>query len=88
MVFIKQAALRESSREKESLEKKLEELEPIAQAQQRQTSDLLKLQELEVENVKLREDMTKLRNSIAESGDQDNGAFREMAGKKHFNSKQ
>ena len=41
---------------------------------------LLQLQEMEVENTRLREDMTKLRQSIADQSE-DNGAFREMAGK-------
>ena len=75
-----QAALNESTREKNALEKKLEELECGLQQQAKQTSDMLKLQQLEVENAKLREDMTRLRKSIAESGDQDNTAFREISG--------
>ena len=76
-----QAALKEVHREKDQLERKLEEAEANsgAAAGHQQSSDLLKLQELEIENVKLREDMSKLRKSIAEGSDNDNEAVREMA---------
>ena len=77
-----QAALKEVHREKEQLEKKLEEVENnnnSGGSSPQQSSDLLKLQDLEIENVKLREDMSKLRRSIADSGDNDNEAVREMA---------
>ena len=77
-----QAALKEVHREKEQLEKKLEEVENnnnSGGSSPQQSSDLLKLQDLEIENVKLREDMSKLRRSIADSGDSDNEAVREMA---------
>jgi len=74
-----QAALNESTREKNALEKKLEEVESGLQQQAKQTSDMLKLQQLEVDNAKLREDMTRLRKSVVESGDQDNTAFREIS---------
>ena len=72
-----QAALKEAHREKEQLEKKVEELEGSSSPQQ--SSDLLKLQDLEIENVKLREDMAKLRRSIVDTGEGDNEAVREMA---------
>ena len=75
-----QAALKEAHREKEQLEKKVEELENSAgSSSPQQSSDLLKLQDLEIENDKLKEDMTKLRRSIAEGGEGDNEAVREMA---------
>ena len=74
-----QAALKEAHREKEQLEKKVEELENSGSSSPQQSSDLLKLQDLEIENNKLKEDMAKLRRSIAEGGEGDNEAVREMA---------
>jgi len=73
-----QAALKEVHREKDQLEKKLEEME--AGNGDRQSLDTLKIQDLEVDNNKLREEMKKIRKSIAESSDVDNNeAVREMA---------
>ena len=60
------------------MEKKLEEME--AGNGDRQSLDTLKIQDLEVDNNKLREEMKKIRKSIAESSDVDNNeAVREMA---------
>ena len=73
-----QAALKEAHREKEALEKKVEEYESSSPRGVEQSSEMLRLQELEMENVKLREDMTRLRTAIADS-DSDNEAVREMA---------
>ena len=73
-----QAALKEAHREKEALEKKVEEYESSSPRGVEQSSEMLRLQELELENVKLREDMTRLRTAIADS-DSDNEAVREMA---------
>ena len=65
-------------REKDQLEKKLEEME--SGNGDRRSLDTLKIQDLEVENNKLREEMKKIRKSIAESSDVDNNeAVREMA---------
>merc|ERR1719336_1510645 len=52
-----QGALKEAHREKEALERKLEEIENSVAGAERQSAEILKLQELEVENGKLREDM-------------------------------
>merc|ERR1719384_2240208 len=49
-----QAALKEAHREKEALEKKVEELETSPRTVE-QSSEMLRLQELEMENSKLRE---------------------------------
>merc|ERR1719445_189322 len=73
-----QAALKEAHREKEALEKKVEEYESSSPRSAEQSSEMLRLQELEMENVKLKEDMTKLRSAIADS-DGENEAVREMA---------
>ena len=73
-----QAALKEAHREKEALEKKVEEYESSSPRGVEQSSEMLRLQELEMDNVKLREDMTKLRSAIADS-DGENEAVREMA---------
>merc|ERR1719336_1880644 len=62
-----QAALKEAHREKEALEKKVEEYESSSPRGVEQSSEMLRLQELEMDNVKLREDMTKLRSAIADS---------------------
>ena len=72
-----QAALKEAHREKEVLEKKVEEFEASPRSVE-QSSEILRLQELEMENSKLKEDMSRLRNAIADS-DSDNEAVREMA---------
>ena len=72
-----QAALKEAHREKDALEKRLEEYETSPRPVE-QSSEMLRLQELEMENSKLREDMTRLRHAIADS-DSDNEAVREMA---------
>ena len=72
-----QAALKEAHREKDALEKKLEESESSPRSAE-QSSEMLRLQDLEMENSKLREDMVRLRNAIAD-GDGDNEAVREMA---------
>ena len=72
-----QAALKEAHREKEVLEKKVEEYESSSPRVE-QSSEMLRLQELEMENVKLKEDMTRLRSAIVDS-DGDNEAVREMA---------
>merc|ERR1719336_2403531 len=72
-----QAALKEAHREKDALEKRLEEFETSPRPVE-QSSEMLRLQELEMENSKLREDMTRLRHAIADS-DSDNEAVREMA---------
>merc|ERR1719210_1263266 len=73
-----QAALKEAHREKEALEKKVEEYESSSPRGVEQSSEMLRLQAQEMDNVKLREDMTKLRSAIADS-DGDNEAVREMA---------
>ena len=73
-----QSALKEVNREKDALEKKVEELENGGGGSQ-QSVDTLKLQDLEMENQKLREEMKKIRKSIADSSDNDNEAIREMA---------
>jgi len=77
-----QGALKEAHREKESLERKLEEIENSVAGAERQSAEILKLQELEVENGKLREDMGRLRQSVANQGSEGSGeneAAREMA---------
>merc|ERR1719410_2732303 len=74
-----QNALKEAHRERDQLEKRLEEMENSAGSSPQQSTDLLKLQDLEIENNKLREDMSKLRKSIADTTDNDNEAVREMA---------
>ena len=74
-----QNALKEAHRERDQLEKRLEEAENTSGSSPQQSTDLLKLQDLEIENNKLREDMTKLRKSIADTTDNDNEAVREMA---------
>ena len=61
-----QAALKEAHREKEVLEKKVEEYESSSPRVE-QSSEMLRLQELEMENVKLKEDMTRLRSAIVDS---------------------
>merc|ERR1719228_1053617 len=77
-----QGALKEAHREKESLERKLEEIENSVAGAERQSAEILKLQELEVENGKLREDMGRLRQSVANQGSEGSGeneAATEMA---------
>merc|ERR1719233_2175148 len=68
-----QGALKEAHREKESLERKLEEIENSVAGAERQSAEILKLQELEVENGKLREDMGRLRQSVANQGSEGSG---------------
>jgi len=58
-------------------QKKVEEYESSSPRVE-QSSEMLRLQELEMENVKLKEDMTRLRSAIVDS-DGDNEAVREMA---------
>ena len=75
-----QQKLKEAQRDKERLEKKLEELESGQSSLNdvRQTSETVKLQELEVENARLTADLKKIRQSISDQGD---AKFREMIGK-------
>ena len=74
-----QAALKEAHRDKEALERKLEEMETGGRTGKQMSQDTLKLQDLEMENVKLREDMTRLRQHVAEnSEDGGSEAAREM----------
>jgi len=69
-----QGALKEAHREKEVLERKLEEVE-----NGRGQADLLKLQELEVENSQLRADIAQLRIAVAGGGEgEENHAVREL----------
>merc|ERR1719228_2290011 len=74
-----QGALKDAHREKEALERKLEEVENSVAGAERQSAEILKLQELEIENGKLREDMGRLRQSVANQGSGENEAAREMA---------
>eukprot|EP00092_Neocalanus_flemingeri_P009668 GFUD01010409.1.p1 GENE.GFUD01010409.1~~GFUD01010409.1.p1 ORF type:complete len:1838 (+),score=622.26 GFUD01010409.1:290-5803(+) len=77
-----QGALKEAHREKEALERKLEDIENSVAGAERQSAEIQKLQELEIENGKLREDMGRLRTTVANLGTEEAGeneAAREMA---------
>jgi len=73
-----QGALKDAHREKEALERKLDEIENSVAGAEKQSAEILKLQELEVENGKLREDMGRLRQSVVSGGEGENDATREM----------
>lgn len=78
-----QQKLKEAQRDKEKLEKRLEDLEnsEAVTANEKQAADRIRLQELEMENAKLQGDLKRMRESLAdECGDTDQ--LREMMGKK------
>eukprot|EP00095_Tigriopus_kingsejongensis_P008891 maker-scaffold566_size135349-snap-gene-0.26 protein:Tk08891 transcript:maker-scaffold566_size135349-snap-gene-0.26-mRNA-1 annotation:"myosin va" len=69
-----QQKLKEAQRDKEKLEKRLEDLEnsEAATANEKQAGDRIRLQELEVENSKLLGDLKRLRESLVnDTGDND-----------------
>ncbi len=84
-----QQKLKEAQRDKEKLEKRIEELESRrgsgaagGSGGEKQTADLLRLQELEVENGKLQADLKKLREALAdEAGGENSAQFKEVVGK-------
>ena len=70
-----QSALKEAHREKEVLERRLEDVEGT-----RNQQESLRLQEVEVENSQLRSDLDRLRQAVAGGGDEENNAVRELTG--------
>merc|ERR1719410_1225693 len=70
-----QSALKEAHREKEVLERRLEDVEGT-----RNQQESLRLQEVEVENGQLRADLDRLRQAVAGAGegDEENNAIREV----------
>ena len=68
-------------KDRERLERRLEEMENGSPAGEKQTADLLRLQELEVENGKLQEDLKRLRQALADDAG-DNSQFKEMIGER------
>ncbi|ODM94444.1 Unconventional myosin-Vb [Orchesella cincta] len=64
LVLVLQQKLRQSEKERESLEKQLEEQSATnPDSETRRTQDLIRLQELEMENAKLRDDLNHLRSA-------------------------
>ena len=72
-----QSALKEAHREKEVLERRLEDVEVT-----RNQQESLRLQEVEVENSQLRSDLDRLRQAVAGGGDEENNAVRELTGER------
>ena len=72
-----QSALKEAHREKEVLERRLEDMEGT-----RNQQESLRLQEVEVENSQLRSDLDRLRQAVAGGGDEENNAVRELTGER------
>ena len=72
-----QSALKEAHREKEVLERRLEDVEGT-----RNQQESLRLQEVEVENSQLRSDLDRLRQAVAGGGDEENNAVRELTGER------
>ena len=72
-----QSALKEAHREKEVLERRLEDVEGT-----RNQQESLRLQEVEVENSQLRSDLERLRQAVAGGGDEENNAVRELTGER------
>ena len=72
-----QSALKEAHREKEVLERRLEDVEGT-----RNQQESLRLQEVEVENSQLRTDLDRLRQAVAGGGDEENNAVRELTGER------
>eukprot|EP00094_Tigriopus_californicus_P007483 TCALIF_07205-PA protein Name:"Similar to MYO5A Unconventional myosin-Va (Gallus gallus)" AED:0.07 eAED:0.07 QI:0/0/0/0.83/1/1/12/0/1517 len=77
-----QQKLKEAQRDKEKLEKRLEDLESseAAQVNEKQAADRIRLQELEMENSKLQGDLKRMRESLADDSG-DNEQLKEMMGK-------
>ena len=74
-----QSALKEAHREKEVLERRLEDVEGT-----RNQQESLRLQEVEVENSQLRSDLDRLRQAVAGGGDEENNAVRELTGRRRI----
>ncbi len=79
-----QQKLKEAQKDREKLEKRLEELENSAGSPkgEKQTADVLRLQELEVENGKLQENLRRMREALVNEEDgEENAQIKEMLGK-------
>jgi len=81
LVLKLQAALKEAHREKDGLEKRLEEVE-TSTASRQVSEEAVKLQEMLLENERLKDDLAKLRLAVLsqdQGEEEENQALREMA---------
>ncbi len=79
-----QQKLNQAQKDREKLEKRLEELENSSSGSpkgEKQTADTLRLQELEVENGKLQENLKRMRQAVVNEEDgEDNAQIKELIG--------